>query len=513
MPFDSIKAEKAIKFIESLKHTKGEFYNKPFILLPWQKEIIDSMFGTVKENNLRQYKTIYVEIPKKNGKSELAAAIALKCLFADGEMGGEIYSCAADRSQASIVFNVAADMVKQSKILSSRCKIINSQKRIVVYKTNSFYQAVSAEAPTKHGLNPSCIIFDELHAQPNRELWDIMTFGSGDARSQPLIFAITTAGNDRRSIGYEVHQYAVQVRDHIKHDPTFLPILYCADENDDWTDEKVWYKTNPSLETTIRIETVRDLFHVAKENPAQESLFRQLRLNQWVSGTSKWINSPVWDACSEPFDQAELLQQPCYIGLDLSTTTDLSALAAIFPQENGELKVLMRFWMPEDTIIDRERQDKTKYKQWAKEGYITLTPGNVIDYDYIRAEINDLAEQYKIKEVAFDPWNATQLSTQLQGDGFEMIPIRQGFTSMSPPSKELQKLILSKQLRHNGNPVLRWMADNVAVETDAAGNIKPSKAKSTQRIDGIVAVVMAIDRASRNQNKVSVYETRTGNVL
>ena len=295
-------ADRAVAFINALKHTKGEWHGKPFILLPWQETIIRDVFGTVKENGFRQYNTAYVEIPKKQGKSELAAAVALYLLAGDGEWGAEVYGCAADRQQASIVFDVACQMVEQCPALKKRIKPVLSQKRLVYQPLNSFYQVLSAESYTKHGLNVHGVVFDELHAQPDRRLYDVMTHGSGDARKQPLFFLITTAGTDRNSICWEVHQKAEDILAGRKHDDTFYPVIYGLDDSADWSDEKNWYLANPSLDITVDIDKLRAAYNSAKENPAEENLFRQLRLNQWVKQSVRWMPMDKWDQCDTVVD-------------------------------------------------------------------------------------------------------------------------------------------------------------------------------------------------------------------
>src|SRR5574344_458918 len=300
-------ADRAVAFINSLKHTKGVWYGKNFELLPWQNKIVRDIFGTLKQNGFRQYNTAYVEIPKKQGKSELAAAIALYLTCADNEYGAEVYGCASDRQQASIVFDVAVEMIKQCPALLKRCKIIASQKRIVYLPLNSFYQVLSAESYTKHGLNVHGDIFDELHAQPNSALYDVMLHGSGDARKQPLFFLITTAGTDRNSICFEVHQKADDILHNRKHDSSFYPVIYGIKDEDDWTDEKNWYKANPSLDITVDVDKLRTAFESAKENPAEENLFRQLRLNQWVKQSIRWMPMDAWDKCDVAVNAEKLL--------------------------------------------------------------------------------------------------------------------------------------------------------------------------------------------------------------
>lgn len=467
------------------------------------------MFGWKKiTDNTRKFRTCYVEIPRKNGKSALSSALALYLLMADGEIGGETYCAAGDRAQASIVYDVARSMYEASKKLDGQLEVF---KRTMYHSESmSKYEVLSADAPTKHGLNASGIIIDELHVQPNRDLVDVLVTSTG-AREQPLTIMITTAGYDRNSICWEYHEYARQIIAGTIKDETFLGVIYAADEKDDWEDEKTWKKANPSLGHTISMEYLRNEFKRAKEIPAYQNTFRRLHLNQWVSQSTRFIDMAFWNASAGVVNKDELQACICYGGLDLASTIDIAAFALVFPpEEEGQtFKVLPFFWIPGDNIQEKIRRDKVPYDLWVKQGYIKATPGNVIDYGFIRAEINRLKELYNIQEIAYDPWNATQITLELaEEDGMTMVPLRQGFQSMSAPTKELLKLIVSKQLSHGNNPVLNWMVDNVAVKTDPAGNIKPDKERSTQRIDGVVATIMALDRASRNINIGSVYEER-----
>lgn len=505
-------ADYAVNFIECLCHTKGTWAGKPFELIDWQEQIIRDIFGTIKPNGYRQFTTAYVEIPKKMGKSELAAAVALLLTCGDGEERAEVYGCAADRQQATIVFDVAADMVRMCPALIRRVKILASQKRIVYQPTNSFYQVLSAEAYSKHGFNIHGVVFDELHTQPNRKLFDVMTKGSGDARMQPLYFLITTAGTDTNSICYETHQKAKDILEGRKIDPTFYPVIYGADENDDWTDPAVWKKANPSLGITVGIDKVQAACESAQQNPAEENAFRQLRLNQWVKQAVRWMPMDKWDACAFKVTEESLRGRVCYGGLDLSSTTDITAFVLVFPplDEDDKYVVLPYFWIPEDTLELRVRRDHVPYDVWEKQGFLQTTEGNVVHYGYIEKFIEQLGEKFNIREIAFDRWGAVQMVQNLEGMGFTVVPFGQGFKDMSPPTKELMKLTLEQKIAHGGHPVLRWMMDNIFVRTDPAGNIKADKEKSTEKIDGAVATIMGLDRAIRcgNNNSASVYDER-----
>lgn len=510
--YDKELADYAVNFIECLCHTKGTWAGKPFKLLDWQEQIIRDLFGIIKPNGYRQFNTAYVEIPKKNGKSELAAAIALLLCCGDGEQRAEIYGCAADRGQATIVFDVAADMVRMCPALNKRCKILASQKRILYLPTNSFYQVLSAEAYSKHGFNIHGVVFDELHTQPNRKLFDVMTKGSGDARMQPLYFLITTAGTDTNSICYETHQKAVDIIEGRKKDSTFYPVIYGAGNDEDWTDPKIWKKANPSLGETIGMDKVKAACDSARQNPGEENAFRQLRLNQWVKQAVRWMPMEKWDACAFPVIPEELEGRVCYGGLDLSSTTDLTSFCLVFPPEDEDDRyyVLPYFWLPEETLPLRVNRDHVPYDVWERQGYIQTTEGNVVHYGFIEKFIEHLGELYNIREIAFDRWGAVQMVQNLEGMGFTVVPMGQGFASMSPPTKELMKLTLEKRIAHGGHPVLRWNMDNIFIRTDPAGNIKADKAKSTEKIDGAIACIMALDRAIRcgNDTSESVYDTR-----
>ena len=518
MALDEQKAQRVIRFIECLRHTKGEFHGKPFHLLPWQRKVVSDVFGTVRDEDpsMRQFSSAYIEIPKKNGKSELGAAVALNMLANDDEWKAEVYSCASDRQQAGIVFDVAVDMVKQSPALRKRIKIIPSTKRMVFQPTGSIYQVLSSEVATKHGLNVSACIFDELHTQPTRKLFDVMTQGSGDARKQPLFFFLTTAGTDRNSICWEVHQKAVDILEGRKRDPRFYPVVFGLPETENWKSEKNWHKANPSLGHTIGMDKVRDAYHKAIESPADENMFRQLRLNQWVKQSVRWMPMDKWDECGAAFDISMLDGRVCYAGLDLASTSDLTTIVLVFPPdtEDEPYFVLPFFWLPDETLELRVRRDHVMYDVWEKQEFIQTTEGNVVHYGFIEQCIIHLSEKYNIREIAYDRWNAAMMVQALEDDGFTMVPFGQGFRDMSPPTKELMRLVLEHRIAHGGHPVLRWNMDNAFVKTDPAGNLKIDKAKSTEKVDGGVALVMALDRAMKNQGgHGSVYDDDRGLLL
>jgi phage terminase large subunit-like protein len=440
-------------------------------------------------------------VPTHN--SELGAGFAVYQLIADGENGAEIYGAAGDREQAGLVYNVASQMVRNNPALDKRLKVIDSRKRIIDYRSNSFYQVLSAESYTKHGISPSCIIFDELHAQPNRKLWDTLIEGTDAARDQQIVVVLTTAGEfDTNSIAFEVHNYAEQVRDGIIEDPTFLPIIYAADEDDDWESSEVWEKANPSIGHIFDLDHVRTHYKQAKNNPARLNNFLRFRLNRWVSNLSRWMPMTEWDDCNLALKESELSGLPCFGGIDLSSSIDMSSFGLVFPPhgKRKEYALVMRYYMPEEKITERAKTDMVPYDMWVRAGLIAATPGNVIDYEYIRRDIKKAALKYGLSGVAYDPWGAVQLALQLQDDdGIKMVEFRQGFKSMSAPTKKLLELVKGGKLAHAGHQVLRWNVDNLVVKTDPAENIKPEKSKSTGRIDGAVAIIMALGLAINRQ--------------
>jgi phage terminase large subunit-like protein len=501
--FDLAAAERVRTFFRKfLRHSKGQWAGKPFELLDWQWEwIIAPLFGWKRADGTRRYRRGYIEVPKRNGKSTLFSGLSLYLLAGDREAGAEVYSAAVDRDQASIVYNEAANMVEVSPALASRLSVVRSTKRITFQRTRSFYKALSADVPAKEGLNAHGVLIDELHAQKNRDLWDTLRY-AGASRRQPLNLAVTTAGYDRMSICWEQHEYARQVLEGTIHDSAFFPYIAAAAPEDDWTSAEVWQKANPSFGITVNSDQFAEDCREAQESPAKENSFRRYRLNQWTEQDVRWLSMEKWDACAAV--PTDLEGRDCFGGLDLSSTTDLSAFVLVFPAD-GWFDVLAYFWVPEEGARRRARRDRVPYQDWIREEYIEATPGEAIDYDRIRAKIQELGEKYRILSIAIDRWNATQLATQLQGEGFEIVAFGQGYASMTWPTKKLEEVVLSGRLRHGGNPVLRWMAGNVSIETDAADNWKPSKKKSRERIDGVVALIMALERATTHEAMTGPY--------
>lgn len=473
--------------------TSGRDAGKPFQLQPWQADYLATLNGWRDQQGNRRYRESTFFTPRKNGKTETGAGLALFGLAMDREQRAQVYSAAKTREQASMVFEPAAVMAHRAPSLARRLEVTPSRKRIGYPATGSYYQALCSDAGAIHGTNPHFVLFDELHTQPHRELYDVLKSGMG-ARSQPLFVSMSTAGHDRTSICWEVWTHAQKVRDGLS-DPTFLPLIYETPADADWTSEDVWRACNPNLDVIVPIQFLRDEFRKAKEIPAYENTFRNLYLNQWTQQEVRWLPMDKWDLCGGELEIEHLRGRRCWAGLDMSTTTDLTAFAMAFPLDNGAVAIVVKCWRPEDTTSEASKRDRVDYGEWSRRGHVTLTPGRVVDHDYVRRDINRLREIYDIQEIAADRWNASQLLTQLAGDGFQVVEHGQGFASMSAPSKEFERLVVGGNLIHFGDPVLRWMASNVAAEIDPAGNVKPTKAKSTGRIDGIVAAIMAVGRA------------------
>lgn len=506
--FDLAEAERVrVFFRRFLRHSKGQFSGKPFELLPWQwEDLVKPLFGWRRADGSRRFRRAYVQIPKKNGKSTICAGIALYLLLGDGEPGAEIYTAAASRAQASVVFDEIASMVRASDAIARRLKVQHSYKKAVTHDRAAWVRALAADGPRNDGLNIHGLIFDELHTQPNRILWDALKYG-GASRRQPLYISITTAGTDLESICYDQYGKAKSVLNGTDTDWSFFPLVYEAGADDDWKDPATWRKANPSFGYTLNEESFAEDFADALKSPVNERKFKQLRLNKWQEGSSaRWITLEKWDACRAEIDWAALRGKPCYAGLDLACTTDLAAASLWFPESRV---VLPAFWAPEEAAQVRERENLTRFEKWFAEKKIETVPGAVLEYDYILKWFNDRAKEYKIKEVHIDRWNHTGIAQDLKADGFKVFGFGQGFGSMSGPSKEFERLVLSGKLQHDGHPVLRWCVGNTVVDMNPAGDIKPNKDRSPEKIDGTVSTVEALGGYLLSEKKRgSVYDRR-----
>lgn len=506
--FDDRAARVAIAFFSVLRHWKGEWGGTPVTLEPAQQFWIWSLFGWKRADGSRRFRTAYLEVARKNGKTTIAAGVGLYLAFVDNEPGAEVYSAATKRDQARISHKDATMMVKSSPQLNRMIGIYRDNLHQV--NSGSKFEPLSADYNTIDGLNVHGVIADELHAWPQPELWGVLKTGTG-SRRQPLMLAITTAGVDQQGICYGQREYVTRILKGIIQDDAYWGMIYTLDTKQDWPDLEIdddwqdgtnWIKANPLLGVSKKLDTMRSDANEAANKPAELNHFLRWHLNIWTQAVTRWISPIHWAACGEyAVDATALAGRACYAGLDLSQTYDITALALVFPPESEDepYQVLMRFWLPEDNMLERVRRDQVHYDVWARLGYLRLTPGNVVDYDFILAEIAKLAEQYDIREIGYDRWGATLISQRLMEMGGDewVVPIGQGFASMSPPMRELGKLIAERRLAHGNNPVLAWMADNLVAREDAAGNLKPDKEKSREKIDGIVALIMALDRATR----------------
>lgn len=508
--FDDQKAREAISFFRLLKHSKGEWAGRPLTLEPWQQFVVASLLGWRRTDGTRRYRTAYLEVARKNGKTTLAAGLGLYLMLADGEPGAEVYSVATKRDQARLSHGEATRMAKSSPAIRRMVKIYRDNIHIV--DTASKFEPLGADADTMDGLNVHAALVDEVHAHKTRQVWDVIETATG-SRRQPLMLAITTSGYNRQSLCWQLHEYTQQVLDGVIEDDSWFGMIYTLDEDDEWQDEALWPKANPNLGVSKKWDDMRRKAARAREMPAALNAFQRLELDIWTQAETKWIPWQHWQACGAAVDAEGMRGRICYGGLDLSSNTDVSAFLLVFPpQGNGDrYQVLSRFWIPEEAMVERSRRDRVPYDDWVRQGLITATPGNVIDYAWILDQIDQDAQAYDIREVAFDRWGATKIATELMERGGEdwLVQFGQGYVSMSPAMRELERLILEHKLAHGNNPVLTWMANNLVVRTDPAGNIKPDKEKSIERIDGMVALVMALDRALRHEPpKRSVYETR-----
>ena len=501
--FDDYSASRAIAYFErTLKHSKGRWARKPLLLEPWQQFCLAMIFGWKRADGTRRFRTAYIEVGRKNGKSVFASGIGLYLVHADGEPGAEVYTAATKIEQARIIHQESIRMVKQSPRLSADLRVLKNN--INRERTFSKYEPLGSNSETLDGLNVHGALVDEIHAHPNRDLWDVLETGTG-ARMQPLMLGITTAGYSRQSFGYELHAYCESILDGVYDNDAWFGIIYSLDVDpdsgdvEDWENEEAWVKANPNLGVSKFIDGLRDKAYKAKQQPSALNGFLTKELNIWTSSRTRAINPVHWAACDfGPVDETHLIGRRCWIGVDLSSTTDITAEIIVFePIDDEPAPVVCRFWIPEENILDRVKRDRVPFDVWARQGLVALTPGNVIDDAYIFSQIKNDFDLFDVQELAFDPWNATWLSNQLQAAGVEvdrLVEYRQGYVTMNGAIDQLTKTIYRHQINHGGNAPLGWMSANLVLEIDPADNKKPSKARSRERIDGMVALAMANDR-------------------
>ncbi|KKN81144.1 hypothetical protein LCGC14_0323630, partial [marine sediment metagenome] len=511
--FDFDAARSIIRFFHcSLRHCKGPIAGQPFLLEEWQIAVLANAFGWKRPNGRRRYRKIFLFVPRKNGKSPIAAGGVLYLIMEDGERGAEVYGAARVYKQASVIWSYASGMVKQDPALDEKCSIFKGQSRSIEYVDpdgfQSIYRVLAADALSEHGQNTSGYVIDEVHALADGEMIDVLETSTG-ARPQPLGFYISTSDFERPvSPCNDMHKYASGVRDGLVDNPYFLPVIFEAGRDDNWADPAVWARANPNLGISLTTEYMEEQCKKAQATPAFENTFKRLNLNIRTEQDVRWIVKGKWDACVGEVDAKALEKQTCYGGLDLATTSDITCLVLAFPQDRG-IKLLAFYWVPQETVAIRDKRDRTTYQKWVDQGIIRTTPGDMTDYGFVRKDINELADTYGIKQIAVDRvFQGAQLSHELEQDGMDVLAFGQGFRSMAAPTSEFDRLIRAGELEHGGCPVLSWHASNVSVRLDDAGCMKPSKVKSTEKIDGIVSAIMAVGLCMAHEEKKSVYATR-----
>lgn len=485
--FDRKAASRAIKFIESLKHTKGEWAGQRFKLEPWQQFVVWNIFGWKLADGTRRFRYVYIEIARKNGKTALSAGIGLYMLFADGESRPEVYSAATVKDQAKICFADAVEIVKATDLKNYLTPYRNS---IVYELKGGTFKPLSSDYGTHDGLNPSCGIIDEFHAHKDSGMFDVIKSAFG-ARRQPLMFIITTAGFNKAGACYAYRDNVIKILRGINQDDTLFGMIYTLDKNEEWDIPKMWVKSNPNLGVSLSVDYLADQVKDAKNRPEAVRNVMTKNVNLWVDAEKTWILDEKWMQCVGSTTLEDLRGCDCWGGLDLSNVSDITAFVLMF-NENDKFQLLPFFWIPEDKMLEKVRKENINYDHWVREGFVKVTPGNVTDYDFVQADILKIIADYNLKSTAYDRWNSSQTIINLTDEGLTFNPFGQGYGSMSAPTKQFEALVLSERVEHFGNPVLRWMLSSTIVKTDPAGNIKPDKEKSTQKIDGIVSSIMAL---------------------
>lgn len=515
MRFDPGSAQRVIDFFRThVRHVQGHMAGKPYMLEPWEAAVLANTFGWLREDGTRRYREVFYYVPRKNSKSTLGAGLILYMLLVDPERNAQVVGAAADRAQASLIYDIAKLMVLTDVLpsgrpgpLARRCTVTKSQKTISL-ADGSFYRAISADAETKHGLNLHCVVIDELHAQPNRELVDVLMTSTA-ARKQPLVVHFTTADYDRPSICNEKLSYARKVRDGVIQDPAFLPVIYEALASDDWKDRAVWHRVNPNLGKSKSLEYMEREFQRAQDQPTYVNTFKRLELNQQTPTDVRWLDMSRWDACPGAIDLEALAGRRCWGGLDLGQTDDLTAFVLAFEgDEEGTVIFHATFWCPQEIAEKRDRVDRVPYLTWIREGWIKTTPGDWTDYRFVERDILAMIERYELVDIAVDPYNAAQTIRALEDAGHQTVIFRQGFQNFAAPTKDFDRRVRAGMVNHGGNPVLRWNASNACAKENEHGDIMLVKGRSADKIDGIVACLMALARLNAQEELFkSIYES------
>lgn len=503
------RGERAVRFLKRLKHPKSTAERHAFQLYPFMDRIIRRVYGDTDAAGQRRVKTVFLLLPRGNRKTTLGAGLAMLHTFGPERItGGYAVSAAVDREQARIAFDEAKMMIEMHRALTEATHIRDTRSLIEHPKSGSIYHAASAEAKSKHGKTPTFVLADELHAWPSNALWQALRTGLSKT-PESLLWIITTAGRGQLNLAYDLYAYAKGIEAGEIVDPGFLPILFETPADADWKDEALWFDANPGLEHGFPdIDGLRQLAREAENRPSDREAFRQYHLNIWIdSAAAPWLDMPLYDEGGEVIDLDALVGEPCWIGVDLSSTEDLTAVVAAFLRPNGGYIVLPQFFVPQDTLRRRSERDGVPYVRWAEEGHIIPTPGNVVDYDWVENAIMDLAERYRVMEIAIDRWNSTGTINRLTAAGLPVAKFGQGFASMSPACREVERAILSRKLHHGGHPVLRWCFQNAVIVSNPAGDVKFDKSRAAEKIDGAVATAMAVARAAAAEAMPSVYET------
>lgn len=492
--FDKEQASRICRFIELLPHIKGEWAKNSarIELQPWQIFILTTVFGWIKrDTGLRRFKTAYLEMPRKNGKSSLSSGVGIYCCCADGEAGSETYSAATTRDQAKIVWQDAWNMVERSRGLKKAFGVSTTAHAISQISTASRFQALSAEGNSLDGLNIHCAIVDELHAHRTRKVFDVLETATG-ARTQPLLWLITTAGFDRSGICYEQRTYLTKILDGVVQDDTYFGTIYTIDDEDDWSDSKIWEKANPNYGVSIFPEDIQRLCAKALKMPSAQNNFLTKRLSVWVNADTAFFNMAALAKCVDSnIWPGDFAGNRCWIGIDLASRRDMAPMIQLF-RRDGHFYAFGRYYLPESEI---ENSDNSQYSGWAKQGLITVTPGNIIDYGYIEDDLRAISKEFQVAEVAYDPFQATQFATRMLGEGFPMVEMRAVVKTFSEPMKHLDALIVDGRFHYNGDPILTWMFSNVVANYDNKDNVYPKKERPENKIDGAIALIMALGRA------------------